>query len=415
MQQQLEVIFKKNPLWGKVSSILTRCQKSGYHSVIAGGAVRDGLLGKTPKDFDIATAAHPDQILSLFPYAKTVGKSFGVVWLPIGKGQGVEVATFRKDGAYLDGRHPSSVEFCHIEEDAQRRDFTINALYYDMHENKILDFVQGLNDLKNKVIRTVGLAEKRFEEDQLRILRAVRFAIMTGFSIEDQTLHQMTQFVPQLKRISKERILDELNKTFQQGCFTETVQCLKNINFFTLLNSSWPSEYPTVWNIKNLNRPLYFWWSLLFFPAVVKDENLLRHFLESSILCFSNQSVSQIKRFFSFYAQICDEKIRLGKKLRLLDQDEGVLYMELTEHIQRLHPSSINLKSLLDLYHSKTVENKLPKSWVKGEDLIQAEIQKGPIFSTLLEKLYDDQLEGITQSRKEALMKLGQYKDQMNL
>lgn len=403
MQQQLEVIFKKNPLWRKVSSILAQCQNNGYYSVIAGGAVRDGLLGKTPKDFDIATEAHPDQILSLFPYAKTVGKSFGVVWLPIGKGRGVEVATFRKDGSYLDGRHPSSVEFCKIEEDAQRRDFTINALYYDLRENEVLDFVQGVSDLKNKIIRTVGSAKKRFGEDQLRILRAVRFAVMTGFDIENQTLHQMTQFTPQLKRISKERILDELNKTFKQGRFTETVKYLQKINFFSLLSSSWPSGHPVVWNIENVKKPLYFWWSLLFFPMAAKDKVLLEKLFNNSILCFSNQNISQVKRFFSFYDQICDEEVRVGRKLRLLDQKEGPVYMDLTQHIQSFQSSSEDLQSLLDLYHSKAVHNKLPAPWVNGSDLIQKGIQRGPIFSTLLAKLYEDQLEGVVQSRKEAL------------
>lgn len=411
MQQQLEEIFKKNPLWGKVYSILTQCQKKGYQSVIAGGAVRDGLLGKTPKDFDIATSAHPDQILSLFPYAKEVGKSFGVVWVPLGKGWGVEVAAFRKDGSYLDGRHPSSVEFCQIEEDAQRRDFTINALYYDAHENKILDFVQGLEDLRNKIIRTVGTAEKRFAEDQLRILRAVRFAIVTGFSIEDQTLQHMVRFTPQLKRISKERILDELNKTFKQGCFTETVKYLRKINFLSLIHPAWPSENQNVWDIAVLEKPLYFWWSLLFTPVVFQNKDLLEELLKNSILCFSNESVSQIKRFFSFYFDICNKNIRVGKKLRLLGQKEGLVYMELTEHIQKCQGSALKLQSLVELYRSKIIEGQLPKPWLNGEDLIQKGIQQGPIFSTLLEKIYDDQLEGLIKSRKEALSQLDQYKN----
>ena len=410
MQKKLEEIFEKNPFWGKVCSISAQFQKSGYHSVIAGGAVRDGLLGKIPKDFDIATSARPDQILSLFPYAKAVGKSFGVVWVPIGRGQGVEVASFRKDGPYLDGRHPSSVEFCKIEEDAQRRDFTINALYYDVHEHKILDFVQGLKDLKNKIIRTVGSAEKRLEEDQLRILRAVRFAVVTGFSIEDQTLDCMVQFTPQLKRISKERILDELNKTFEKGCFTETVSYLEKIGFFALLSSSWPAAPHAVWEIKKLDKPSYFWWSLLFFPVVLKDKNLLEHLLKKSLLCFSNQSVSQIKRFFSFYFDICDKKIRKGKKLKLINQNEGLVYMGLTEHIQKFYPSPINLKSLMDMYHSIAVEGRLPDPWVKGHDLIQKKIPQGPIFSELLDKLYEDQLEGLLHSRESALSQLDQYK-----
>jgi len=415
MQQQLEVIFKKNPLWGKVSSILTQCQKKGYQSVVAGGAVRDGLLGKVPKDFDIATSADPNQILSLFPHAKAVGKSFGVVWLPTGKGQGVEVATFRKDGFYLDGRHPSSVEFCRIEEDAKRRDFTINALYYDVFEKKILDFVQGVKDLRNKMIRTVGPAEKRFAEDQLRILRAVRFAIVTGFSIEDQTLHHMEQFTPQLKRISRERILDELNKTFKQGCFTDTVKYLQKINFLSLVHPAWPSGHHAVWNIENLNKPLYFWWSLLFVPVVFENKDLLGNLLKNSILCFSNQNVSQIKKFFSFYSGICNQKVRVGKKLRLLDQEEGSVYMELTEHIQKSRSSTVDLQFLVDMYHSKAVNGKLPEPWLDGEDLIQKGIQKGPVFSTLLERIYEDQLEDLVQSRKEALLQLNQYKKQMNL
>ncbi len=394
---------------------MTQCQKHGCYSVIAGGAVRDGLLGKTPHDFDIAVSAHPDQILSLFPYAKAVGKSFGVVWLPLEKGKGVEVASFRKDGAYVDGRHPSSVEFCGIEEDAQRRDFTINALYYDTFEHEVLDFVQGVDDLKKNVLRTVGPAEKRFEEDQLRILRAVRFAVKTGFSIEDQTMRSMIRYTPHLKRISKERILDELNKTFKQGRFTKAVEYLQKINFFSLLSPSWPLQRCEVWEIEDIKRPLYFWWSLLFFPLAVQNKDLLKNALEKSILCFSNQNLSQIKRFFSFYFSLRDPRTRVGKKLRLLDQAEGFVYMELFRHLQKFHPSDIDLKSIVHLYHSKAEDRRLPPPWVKGVDLIQEGLEEGPVFSLLLEKIYDDQLEGIVSSKQSALEALRRYKRRMNL
>ena len=406
MSFPLEEIFQKNPLWKKVCSVLNKLNEKGHHSVIAGGAVRDALLGRIPKDFDIATKALPEQVLALFPYAKEVGKSFGVIHLPALKGQGIEIASFRKDGSYLDGRHPSSIEFCSIEEDARRRDFTINALYYDIHQHKVLDFVEGVKDLERKIIRTVGSAQERFKEDHLRVLRAIRFAVRTEFSIEEETLKQMKTFTVDLKKISKERILDELDNTFKHGNFTSTVGYLRDIKFFQVIGDFWPKEQPDFWTIENQKRSLYFWWSLFLFPVFLKNQKNLSLLLKDSTFSFSKERISQIKRFFIFYTEINSSHIRKGRKFRLLCQREGKEYLDLTFHIQKFYGEKINLDPLLKEYQKILVENKLPSPFLNGDDLIQLGISQGPQFSVLLEKIYDDQLEGKVRSREEALAAL---------
>ena len=190
-----------------VRSILGKLSQSGYIAYCVGGCVRDHLLGRTPKDIDIATSATPDQILALFPKAIAIGKAFGVMQF-----DGIEVATFRKDGAYVDGRHPESVEFSTAEEDARRRDFTVNGLFYDLKSNRVLDCVQGFEDLKERKIRAIGSAPTRFQEDALRLLRAIRFAAQIGFEIEAETLRSIKNRAKLIKRISGERIRDELER-----------------------------------------------------------------------------------------------------------------------------------------------------------------------------------------------------------
>ena len=162
-------------------------RRAGYLVYFAGGAVRDQLLGKEPKDYDLATSATPEQIKALFPHSDAVGEHFGVIIVK-GHGQIIEIATFRTDGSYKDGRRPEHVEFSTPQEDAQRRDFTINGLFQDPFSGEIHDFVGAQVDLKEQVIRAIGEPEKRFQEDALRLLRAIRFAVVTGFEIETTTL-----------------------------------------------------------------------------------------------------------------------------------------------------------------------------------------------------------------------------------
>jgi len=194
--------------------IVAQLQKAGYIAYFAGGAVRDHLLGVTAKDYDIATDAKPDEVQKLFPRVSDLtGKSFGVVRVMV-KDESYEVATFRQDGLYKDGRHPESVSYATAEEDAQRRDFTVNGLFYDPVAEKLIDYVGGEADLRAGIIRAIGNPADRFTEDHLRLLRAVRFATRLYFKIEPKTWEAICALATKIQTVSAERVRDELNKIF---------------------------------------------------------------------------------------------------------------------------------------------------------------------------------------------------------
>jgi putative nucleotidyltransferase with HDIG domain len=215
--------------------ILKRLRSAGYEAYLAGGCVRDLLLGREPEDYDVATSATPDVVLEMFPRTFAVGAHFGVVLVARENGGActdgaveercvTEVATFRSDGVYSDGRHPDEVRYTKTAaEDVQRRDFTINGLLLDpLRESgdlrsDVIDYVGGLDDLDAGVIRAIGFPERRFEEDQLRLLRAVRFAARFGFDIEPATLGAMRKLAARIHAVSRERIREELTKMLTKG------------------------------------------------------------------------------------------------------------------------------------------------------------------------------------------------------
>ena len=193
--------------------IIRRLQDAGFSAFWVGGCVRDFLLGREPQDYDIATSARPGQVEKLFKRTVGVGKKFGVMVVLEG-GHQFQVATFRAEADYQDGRHPEQVVFANAEADARRRDFTVNGLFYDPVTEKIHDWVDGEADLRAKIIRTIGAPEERFAEDHLRLLRAVRFAAQLDFAIELQTLAAIKRLASKIELISAERIRDELIKLF---------------------------------------------------------------------------------------------------------------------------------------------------------------------------------------------------------
>lgn len=196
--------------------IVRHLKQSGYEAYFVGGCVRDFILGHPSSDYDIVTSALPDQVIALFPHTLSIGAKFGVVAVMV-EHYPYEVATFRSDDLYEDGRHPSQVRFSSATEDVFRRDFTVNGLLMDPVSREIFDYVNGRADIENNIIRTIGDPDNRFNEDYLRMLRAIRFAANLGFKIEPETQKAITRNAPKINQISAERVRDELNKILTRG------------------------------------------------------------------------------------------------------------------------------------------------------------------------------------------------------
>ena len=231
-------------------------RKAGHQAYLVGGCVRDILLGREPADYDVATDATPDRIQQLFPRSLAVGARFGVI-IVLEEGDGhdsaqVEVATFRSDVGYSDGRHPDHVVYAKTpQEDVSRRDFTINALILDPDTNKVLDFVGGRDDLNAGIIRAIGQAEERFREDKLRMVRAVRFAARFGYAIEPATFEAIQKLAPEIRQVSAERIRDELTKLLTEGSARRGFELLDESGLL-------PELLPEISRMKGVEQPPQF-------------------------------------------------------------------------------------------------------------------------------------------------------------
>src|SRR6266481_6741855 len=200
---------KYSPMEKVAREVAARLRESGHIAYFAGGCVRDMVRGLVPKDYDIVTDARPEAVQKLFPRTYAVGAHFGVI-IVIEDGFQFEVATFRSDDAYIDGRHPSAVHFSSPEADAKRRDFTINGMFYDPLAGEVIDLVGGQADIAEKLVRAIGDPANRFEEDRLRMLRAIRFAAVLDYQIDKQTWDALVANAPSINQISAERIREEL-------------------------------------------------------------------------------------------------------------------------------------------------------------------------------------------------------------
>ena len=209
-------------------AVVQRLQNAGFLAFYAGGCVRDTLLGLTPKDYDIATSARPEEVQSLFPRTVAVGAHFGVICVLEGA-YSFDVATFRSDEAYVDGRHPSAVTFSTPQLDAERRDFTINGMFFDPIRDEVIDYVHGCEDLKSGILRAIGDPAQRFREDRLRLLRGVRFAATFGFEVEPATWQAVRENAAEIHVVSAERIREELVRIFTSPT---------RVRGFDLLNAS---------------------------------------------------------------------------------------------------------------------------------------------------------------------------------
>ncbi len=203
----------KRPLPPKEAAdwIVRHLRDQGFEALLAGGCVRDMLMGRPPKDYDVATGAKPLELLNIFRRTLKVGVQFGVIMVG-DAGPWIEVATFRSDVHYSDGRHPDRVVFSTAQQDALRRDFTVNGMFYDPVTGEVIDYVAGQADLTRRVIRAIGRPSERFAEDHLRLLRAVRFAAVLDFAIEPHTWQAVVEYAPLLAKVSRERVLEELGR-----------------------------------------------------------------------------------------------------------------------------------------------------------------------------------------------------------
>jgi poly(A) polymerase len=233
------------------NSICETLHRRGYQALLVGGCVRDLLLGREPADYDVTTDARPEQVVALFPESVAVGAQFGVILVPR-DGMKVEVATFRSDVGYSDGRHPDSVVYSKTpQEDVQRRDFTINGLLMRHDSGEVLDSVGGQEDLKAGIIRAIGEPDRRFTEDKLRMMRAVRFAARFGFEIEHATFRAIQRHVKEIHQVSLERLREELTKMLTEGAARRA---------FELLDETWllGQVLPEIAAMKGVEQPPQF-------------------------------------------------------------------------------------------------------------------------------------------------------------
>jgi poly(A) polymerase len=417
-----------------------RLKAAGHEALFAGGCVRDRLLEHPPKDYDIATSATPAQVMEVFPGSNEVGAHFGVVIAKHG-GHHVEIATFRTDGSYHDGRRPESVTFSTPQEDAKRRDFTINGLFEVPETGEIIDYVGGLNDLKTGIIRAIGDPKARFTEDGLRLLRAVRFAARMGFTIDPETDAALRERAPLLDRISPERIRDEFTKILTSPRRREGVEHLVNSD---LIRHFMPEvlpmigcEQPPEWHPEGdvythtlimldmlaPDAPIELCLAVLLHdiakpPCRTIDgdtgrirfnghdamgaemaETILRR------LRYPNHTVDAVVPMVARHMQFMNvQKMRVAKLKRFMAEPTFEQEMEL----HRVDCGSSNgFTDNYEFLQAKeaefAAEPLIPPPLVTGRDLIKLGMEPGPRFKELLEAIQTEQLEGRILAREPAL------------
>jgi len=415
----------------------------GYEAYLVGGCVRDELLGRIPADYDIATRATPTLIQQLFPESLMVGAVFGVV-IVRKKDTHVEVATFRSDVGYSDGRHPDHVIFSSsAEEDVRRRDFTINGLLLDPLEgNRILDFVGGQADIEARIIRTIGEPVLRFTEDKLRLVRAVRFAARFGYTIEARTFAAIKQLAPQITQVSAERIREELTKILTEGSARRGFELLDESGLLAVVlpevarmkGVQQPPEYHPegdVWihtrmileNLPAGVSPTLAWGALLHdvgkpptFKSAAQTGDRIRFDEHAEIgariaeaicerLRFSNDDTAQISALVSSHMRFKDVmQMRQSTLKRFVRPPHFGEHLELHRlDCMASHRLLGNWEFVRNFIAETPPEQVRPARLVNGDDLLALGFRPGPRFREILQAVEDAQLEGKLQDREQAL------------
>jgi poly(A) polymerase len=425
------------------ADVCRQLQSSGFQAYLVGGCVRDLLLGREPEDYDVATDAHPARVQELFPSSVDVGAKFGVI-LVVADGAQVEVATFRSDLGYSDGRHPDRVEYSSSpEQDVLRRDFTINGLMLDPETKQILDFVGGREDLKGGIVRAIGDPAVRFREDRLRMARAVRFAARFGYAIEPTTFEAITAAAPQITSVSAERLRDELTKLLTEGAARPAFELLDSTGLLkpslpevaAMQNVPQPPEFHPegdVWihtllmleRLKPRSSPTLAWSVLLHdvgkpptFRSAQETGDRIRFDGHAEIgarmaaaicrrLRFSADDIQQIETLVANHLRFKDvfqmRPATLKRFVRLPRFEE--------EHLELHRLDCLCSHGNLDAYEftrrflrETPPEEVHPPRLLTGDDLKAMGFQPGPSFKEILHAVEEGQLDGRLTNRKEAL------------
>ena len=420
--------------------ILGRLKEANHDAYFVGGCVRDELRGVAPQDFDLATSARPEEVEALFPQTHAVGKSFGVI-LVVEHGYTFEVAAFRADSDYTDGRRPNAVTFSDAQTDAGRRDFTVNGLYLDPLTDTVHDWVGGQKDLAQRRLRTIGNPAQRFAEDHLRLLRAVRFAAQLDFEIEPATFAAVREMAGRITRVSAERIRDELLKLFrpphaargldllhESGLLAQvlpemlpTVTCDQSpdyhpegtvYNHIRLMLSQLPTEAAAAlpWTVllhdiaKPVTQSVSKEGRIHFYGHEKIGADMAQKILQR--LRFTNVEIEAIVQTVRYHMQFKDApKMRKATLRRMLMRP--TFDLELEQH--RL--DCLGSHGLMDIYdfirEQQTVLQEKPllrEPLISGRDLVELGIEPGPALGQLLDALRDQQLAEAISTREEALV-----------
>src|SRR5881227_2521840 len=430
---------KSSPMEKVAREVAARLRESGHIAYFAGGCVRDMVRGLIPKDYDIATDARPEAVQGLFPHTFAVGAHFGVIIVLENDFQ-FEVATFRSDEAYIDGRHPSAVHFSSPEEDAKRRDFTINGMFYDPVAEQVIDLVGGQADITAKLVRAIGEPAKRFTEDRLRMLRAVRFATVLDYEIDSQTWNALVADSASINQISAERIRDELVRIFLSPNRVRGWDLLDSSGLMrailpeldTMKGVLQPEQFHPEGDVfvhtrlmlqllpEEVSVPLVL--AVLFHDvakpvtATVDKTGRIRFNEHDRIGAQMTEAIMRRLRFSGAEIDATIEMVRqhmvfkdapnmrVAKLKRFMARPTFEDELELHRvDCQSSHRILDNYEFLLRKREEFANEPIIPPPLVRGDDLIALGLKPGPKFGEILEAVETRQLEGTFRTRDEAL------------
>lgn len=371
--------------------ILERLHANGYEALFAGGCVRDLILGRPCNDIDIATSATPEQVEQLFPKTHPIGKAFGVI-LVEQSGHHYEVTTFRVDSPTGDGRRPDGISFSSPQEDAFRRDFTINALFYDPSKDAVIDHVGGKSDLQARMIRAVGDPATRFQEDRLRVLRALRFSVQLGFEIEPSTWQALKSASPHVLAVSRERVTVELRKMIQADMLG-SVSLLEKSGLAGVLFPSWRTGW-----LDSLRHPLEW------IPFVA----LLNWGLGDAVMSVLDLTRAERKSISGAARDLKAWQTQSEWSPKDLADTlcgaRGALNLALAPAVLQLRRESGDAINWV-LSHTEWQVPQLPSPWVRAQDLMPRGWQ-GAQLGQMLDHFYSGQLVGYWPDRESALKSL---------